>query len=326
MKRIDSAAALRWTLFALLALVATAMLLPLIGSSSIDLRQAIKGISPDREILFDVRVPRVLLAMMTGGALAISGVLFQALLRDSLATPYTLGVSGGASLGAVVAIFFGLPYLWLFALIGSGLTLLIVLGIAAESRRVSAFTLLMAGVTLNSISMAFILFLHSLASLGQSFAITRWLMGGIEPVEPMTLIGIGVAVLACVLLSLSDARAWNLLSVGEDWAASHGVAVTRMMLRGYLIASILTGLVTSMTGPIGFVGLIVPHALRMSTGADHRILLPCSFLFGGIFLAVCDTAARTVLAPTDIPVGVLTALIGGPFFIFLLRMRTRYHR
>jgi iron complex transport system permease protein len=307
----------------LLLLVAAVVILPLIGSSQIGLARALAGQSPDAEILFQVRIPRVLLALLTGGALAVAGVLFQALLRDSLATPYTLGVSSGASLGAVIAICFGFAHLWPSAIAGAGITLLVVLGVAQEARRLSSFTLLMAGVTLNSIAMALILFLHSMATFGQSFAITRWLMGGIEPAEPTTLALVAAIVLVGALLVMASARQWNLLAVGEEWAAMRGVAVTPLMLRGYVLASVLTGVVTALSGPIGFVGLIIPHALRMSAGADHRIVLPCSFLLGAVLLGICDTIARTALAPAEIPVGVITALLGGPFFLLLLRSRSR---
>jgi iron complex transport system permease protein len=148
-------------------------------------------------------------------------------------------------------------------------------------------------------------------------------MGGIDAVEYSTLAWLAAAVLPVAILVTSRARQWNLLAVGDDWAASRGVSTTGLTILGYVAGSILTGLVTSLTGPIGFVGLIVPHALRMRLGADHRVLLPCSFFAGGAFLCICDTLARTILAPTEIPVGVLTAMAGGPFFIWLLRSRRR---
>jgi iron complex transport system permease protein len=267
--------------------------------------------------------------MLAGGVLGAAGVLFQALLRDALATPYTLGISSGASLGAVTAICLGLrevaglPAVWVFAFAGAGLVLFLVLGIASEGRRMSSFTLLLAGISINTICLAMILFLQYTASFGQTFAIVRWLMGGIEAVEYSTLGWFAIAVLPVVVYLALRGRDWNLLAVGEDWAAARGVAVSRLMLTGYILGSFVAGSVTALAGPIGFVGLIVPHALRLRLGADHRVLLPCSFFIGGAFLAVCDTLARTVLAPTEIPVGVVTALLGGPFFIWLLRSRRR---
>ena len=255
-------------------------------------------------------------------------MLFQALLRDALATPFTLGVSSGASLGAVLAICLGwsnigpFPATWAAAFAGSGIVLLLVLAIASEKRRMSSFTLLLSGTTINSISMAAIMFLQYLSTFGQSFAIVRWLMGGIESVDYSTIVWLAALVLPVTLLLFWRSRDWNLLAVGEEWAAARGVSTSRIILTGYLAGSFLTGSITALTGPIGFIGLIVPHALRMKLGADHRILIPCSFFLGGAFLAICDTVSRTMLSPIEIPVGVTTAMLGGPFFIYLLKRRS----
>jgi iron complex transport system permease protein len=309
--------------------LAVVLIAPLIGTARIDYARALAGLSPDREILFHARLPRVLLAALAGGALGVAGVLFQALLRDALATPYTLGITSGASLGAVATLCLGwryiagLPAVWAGAFAGAAVVLVVVLGAATEGRRMSSFTLLLAGITINSICLAFILFLQSIATYRESFAIVHWLMGGIDPVEYSTLAWLGLVTLPPLGYVFLRARDWNLLAVGEDWAAARGVAVGRLMLAGYLAGSLVTGSVTSITGPIGFVGLIVPHALRLRLGADHRLLVPCSFLWGAAFLVVCDTVARTALAPVDLPVGVVTALLGGPFFIWLLRSRRR---
>jgi iron complex transport system permease protein len=320
-----------WLTLAAGAAVALAALLvlPLVGSARISYARAFAGLSPDAEILFYARLPRVLLALLAGGALASAGTLFQALLRDALATPYTLGVSSGASLGAVIAISAGLhqiagfPAIWVAALLGAGTVLVVVLGIATQGRRMSSFTLLLAGVTINSICLACILFLQYLADFGQSFAIVRWLLGGIDAVEYSTLGWLAAAVFPFAGFLFWKARDWNLLAVGEEWAAARGVNASRLLLGGYLAGSFVTGSVTALTGPIGFVGLIVPHALRLWLGADHRRLIPCAFFTGAAFLAVCDTLARTVLAPTEIPVGVITAMTGGPFFIWMLRSKRR---
>ncbi len=311
------------------AAVAALAVAPLVGSTTIDFARAWAGESPHREILFDTRLPRVLLALLAGGTLASAGVLFQALLRDALATPYTLGVSSGASLGAVLAISLGwreigqLPAVWIAAFAGAALVLFLVLGIAQEGRRLSSFTLLLAGVSINTICLALILFLQYTAQFAQSFAIVRWLMGGLDAVQYRVIAGLAVVALPALAWVFLKSRDWNLMAVGEDWAAARGVNVPRLMLAGYIAGSLIVGSVTALTGPIGFVGLIVPHALRMRVGADHRVLLPCSFFWGAAFLAACDTIARTALAPTEIPVGVVTALVGGPFFIWLLRSRRR---
>ena len=318
-----------WVAAAAAALVAAALGLPLVGPARVDLARAWAGISPDYEILFQARLPRVLLALLAGGTLAAAGALFQALLRDALATPYTLGISSGASLGAVLAMslgweqVLGLPAVWAAAFGGAAAVLALVVAIASEGRRMSSFTLLLSGVTINSVCLALILLLQYLAGFTQSIAIVRWLMGGIEAVSYGTLAAIAYAVLPVVGFVFWRAREWNLLAVGEEWAAARGVDTSRTLLAGYLAGSFVTGSITALTGPIGFVGLIVPHALRLRVGADHRLLIPCSFLAGAPFLAVCDTLARTVAAPTEIPVGVITAMLGGPFFIWLLRSRRR---
>jgi iron complex transport system permease protein len=320
-----------WLAISISAVVAAVVLCvaPLVCSASISYGRAWAGQSPDHEILFDTRLPRVLLALLAGGALAVAGVLFQALLRDALATPYTLGISSGASLGAVIAICLGwrgvvgISGLWLCSFAGAALVLFLVLGIASEGRRMSSFTLLLAGISINTICLAAILGLQYMANFGQTFAIVRWLMGGLDAVEYSTLGWLALATLPAVGLIFAKARDWNLMAVGEDWAAARGVHVSRLILTGYLLGSFVTGSVTALTGPIGFVGLIVPHALRLRLGADHRVLIPCSFLLGAAFLAFCDTLARTALAPTEVPVGVVTALLGGPFFIWLLRSKRR---
>ncbi|HEY3440237.1 MAG TPA: iron ABC transporter permease [Paludibaculum sp.] len=307
---------------------AVAVFTPLFGSTYIDLGRAFRGELPDAQIFFGVRWPRTLVALLSGGALSLAGVLFQALLRDPLATPYTLGVSSGASLGAVAAICLGLhtiaglPALWVAALIGAGAILLIVLAVSAEGRRISSFTLLLAGVTINSVVMSVIMLLHNLASVGQSFAIVHWLMGNIDQVDAATLSWMAAIILPVSAGICLMARQWNLMAVGEDWAATRGASPHRLLLIGYLAGSLLTAVVTAVTGPIGFVGLVVPHALRLRLGSDHRLLMPASFLLGASFLAICDTLARTVLA-MEIPVSVVTALVGGPFFIALLRSRRR---
>lgn len=312
-----------------LCCLAAAVAAPLVGATQLDFARGFAGLSPDHEILFYARLPRVLLSLLAGGVLAVTGVIFQSVLRDPLAEPYTLGVSSGAAVGAVLAICLGWTgwaghsAVGLASAAGAGAALLLVLALGFEGRRLSSFTLLLAGVTVNSICLAIILLLHSLSSFSQSFAITRWLMGGLDAIEYTPLAALAALALPVVAILFWRARDWNLLAFGEDWAATRGVSASRMAVLGYVAGSLLTGAITSLTGPIGFVGLIVPHALRLVTGADHRILIPCSFFTGAAFLALCDTVARTVLAPSEIPVGVVTALTGGPVFILLLRSRRR---
>lgn len=317
-----------WTrimLLSCLAVILAFVAAVLVGSRPLNLQQALHGLPPDHEILVSLRIPRALLALWTGGALALSGVLFQALLRESLATPDTLGVSGGASLGAVLAICFGwnsvggVSAVWGGAFLGSVLVLGLVLLLASDSGHMSSFSLLLAGITVNSICGAIILFLSNLAGFMQSFAVTRWLIGGLDAPAYSTLLGLTAILTPVALIVFWFRREWNVLAMGERWAATRGLSPARLLVIGCVAGSLLTGTITALTGPIGFVGLIVPHALRLWLGADHRILIPSSFLLGAAFVTICDVFSRTVLAPVEIPVGVITALIGGPCFIWMLR-------
>jgi iron complex transport system permease protein len=310
-------------------MVLAAIIAVTVGSRHLDLLRALQGGSPDREILMELRLPRALLALWTGGALALAGVLFQALLRNPLATPYTLGVSGGASLGAVIAIFFGwntiagISGVSAAACAGAAAVLVLIVSVSSSRGRMSSVSLLLAGVTINSMCGAAILFVSNLSGVLKSFAVTRWLMGGMDAPEYSTLCWLTAILAPVCLVVLWYSREWNLLAVGETWAATRGVSTSRFLLIGCIAGSILTGAVTALTGPIGFVGLIVPHALRMWVGADNRILAPCAFLLGAAFVALCDVFSRTILAPVEIPVGIITALLGGPFFIWMLRNHRR---
>jgi len=301
------------------------------GSTPIHFRDLLDRNSTGHEVFFVLRLPRAIMAALAGGSLALAGVLFQALLRDSLATPYTLGVSSGASMGAVIAICLGWNTLAgfsavpLLAFVGSGLVLLAISQVAARGG-MSSQSLLLAGITMNSICGAIIIFLHSVSSFTQSLLITRWLMGDLDAPEYRTLIELTCVLIPACLVAWWFGRAWNLLAIGDDWARARGVSARKFLTLGYLIGSLVTAAVTAYTGPIGFVGLIVPHALRQKLGADHRVLIPCSFLLGGAFLVLSDLVSRIILIPTDVPVGVVTALIGGPVFIWMLYSReTRRH-
>jgi len=310
--------------FCLIVLLVT----PWLGSTGVTWRNVLAGASPDREIFFVARLPRVLFGALVGGALATAGVLFQAILRNSLADPFTLGVSAGSSLGAFIAIWLGLetvvagiPITSVAAFIGAFLTIVLVFFIARTSGAMPTFTLILAGVTLNFIFFAVMMFIHYAANFNQSYLMTRWTMGALDAADMRTVLGAAPFVIGCLAGLMWIAAQLNPLSAGEDWAASRGVDVRRVKTFCYFIASILTGAVTAFSGPIGFVGLIVPHTVRLVIGPDHRLLIPASFFLGAAFLVLCDTAARTIFAPTEIPVGVITALLGGPFFIALLRRK-----
>jgi ABC-type Fe3+-siderophore transport system permease subunit len=313
-------------MFCLMVLLVT----PWLGSTGVTWRNVLAGASPDREIFFVARLPRVLFGALVGGALATAGVLFQAILRNSLADPFTLGVSAGSSLGAFIAIWLGLetvvagiPTTSVAAFIGAFLTIVLVFFIARTSGAIPTFTLILAGVTLNFIFFAVMMFIHYAANFNQSYLMTRWTMGSLDTADMRTVLGAAPFVIGCLAGLMWIAAQLNPLSAGEDWATSRGVDVRRVKTFCYFIASILTGAVTAFSGPIGFVGLIVPHTVRLVIGPDHRLLIPASFFLGSAFLVLCDTAARTIFAPTEIPVGVITALLGGPFFIALLKRKRR---
>jgi iron complex transport system permease protein len=283
---------------------------------------------PTSVILLQVRMPRVLLAFFVGGSLAMVGVALQALLRNPLADPFVIGISSGAALGAAIALLFGLGIsvgsisaLPVCAFAGALMSLMIMYRISSAQYGFSVYTLLLAGVVLNAIFSAFIMFLTSIADPNRAFGIYAWLMGTLTGPDWSTL-GILVLYLGAGLVILGmHAQSLNLLTLGEETARSLGVEVERVKKSVFLAAALLTGAVVSFSGIIGFVGLIIPHAVRLVVSADHRLLLPVAGLVGGIFLMMADTVARTALSPSEFPVGVITALVGGPIFLWLLTTR-----
>ena len=317
----------RWVLFAsILAALVTAAVCPFIGGSGLDYAKLFRQESPDWNIFVNLRVPRTLLALLTGAALSGAGALFQALLRDALATPSSLGVSSAASLGAVTAIAFypggdmGFPLVWAAALAGAGAVIALVTALG-HLRKFSSFTLLLTGIAVNGICTSLILLLHSLAGITKSFQITHWLMGGVDAIE-FPVLGVLALVLAPVFVwMLRLSRVLNVISYGETWAAGRGVDFKRVTWQGFAAGALIVGTTTAVTGPIAFVGLLVPHLLRRIVGPDYRVLMPASLFGGGAFLVICDTIPRSAFAPMEIPVGVTTALLGGPFFVWLLWSR-----
>ena len=307
------------------------VLAPLVGSTHISLTRAFDRSIPfadnvDAQIFFVARMPRVLTGAVVGATLATAGVVMQALLRNPLATPFTLGVSAGAALGAILVITFSatvsvgaLSPVPLASLGGALMASAIVYALATRpGRAMSTTVLLLAGVTLNSFFSALILFVQYMADFAQTYRTVRWLMGDLDvgSFEPI------VASLPLVLLAFAMfaflPRSLNLLSVGADSASTRGVDVGRTQRIAFLSASLATSAAVSLAGPIGFVGIVVPHLVRLMVGVDHRLVLPASAFFGAAFLVGCDLVARTVIAPVEVPVGVVTAMLGGPFFLWLL--------
>jgi len=279
-------------------------------------------------ILLQVRMPRVLLAFMVGGALAAVGVALQALLRNPLADPYVLGISSGAALGASVAILLGISSMVLgayamplCAFAGGLLSILLAYRIAVAYGRLPVHTLLLTGVILNAVFSALIMFVTSIMDPNRSYGLMFWLMGTLASPSYPSLAALAVYLVVGTLILAAHAPALNLLTLGEDSARSLGVEVETVKKTVFVIAALLTGAVVSVSGVIGFIGMVIPHAVRMVFGADHRLLLPASALIGGMSLLLADTVARTILAPGEIPVGVVTALVGGPVFIYLLMRR-----
>lgn len=320
------------TLLVFGGLAAAAILLgPLAGSTSISLRSVFDRSIPfsenvDAQIFFVARLPRTLAGALVGAMLASAGVVFQGLLRNPLATPFTLGVSAGAALGAMLAITFGSSLHWLgvplaplASFLGSLVAVAVVYFLAsARHRGLSTNVLLLAGVTMNAFFSALILFVQYFADFAETFRILRWLMGDLDISSYQPLLTALPLVIVSFAVFAWLARPLNLLSLGADAAESRGVDVTRAQRAAFISASLATGAAVSVGGPVGFIGIIVPHLVRLLVGSDHRIVLPASALFGAAFLIACDALARTVMSPLELPVGVITALIGGPFFLWLL--------
>jgi iron complex transport system permease protein len=283
------------------------------------------GTETEKTIILSLRVPRALLAGLVGAGLSVSGAIFQALLRNPLADPYILGVSSGAAVGAIVAILmglgtlsFGLP---LASFSGALMTIFIVFYFGRQEGKIHPNTLLLAGVIVGSFLSALIMFFLSISRREELHTIVFWLMGDFSFSNYQAIRLIFPYLLLAFLLLYVHARQFNLILSGEESALQLGVDVERLKFISYLSASLMTAASVSTCGLIGFVGLIVPHSVRMIFGPDHRLLLPASAFVGASFLIASDTLGRTLLSPVELPVGVITAAFGGPFFIYLLRTR-----
>ncbi|MBW1980115.1 MAG: iron ABC transporter permease [Deltaproteobacteria bacterium] len=275
-----------------------------------------------RTILLKIRLPRILLGALVGGTLAVAGVVFQALLRNPLAEPFILGISGGAAFGAILGILLG----WAFfpgvmgaSFAGALATIVLVMGIARGNARIQTNVLLLSGVIVNAFFSAAIMFLIAITRNHKIHNILHWLMGDlgfaafkeVAVLLPLVLVGLAFV--------YGTARPLNLMVAGEETAIHLGVRVERLKKTLFVLVSLIVSAVVCLSGIIGFVGLIIPHALRFLVGSDHRLLLPTAFFSGAAFLVICDMLARTLTYQGELPVGVLTALFGGPFFIYLIR-------
>jgi iron complex transport system permease protein len=285
-----------------------------------------------RVVLFRLRLPRLLMAGIVGASLALVGAALQALFRNPLAEPFTLGVSGGASLGASLAIALGLginvagmPIVFLAAFLGAGVSVVLVYRLAHSGTGVMLpGALLLAGVVMNLCASACVMVLQYLADYNRALQILRWLIGSLDVVGFGLVWQMLILLLPAWIILGMHARDLHLLATGEEAAASLGIDVQRTERVVFIASSLIVGVSVSVGGAIGFVGLIVPHAARLLFGQDVRILLPASFLLGAAFLLLADTFARVAIAPAELPVGAITALLGGPVFLLLLRRQRRY--
>ncbi len=316
----------------LLAAISIAVLaaVPFLGStpvSTADITHVLSGGTKTvgERIFWDIRLPRVLLGFIAGATLSTCGLAFQSIFRNPLADPFLLGISGGAALGAVAAIKLGLVFSilgvsgpQLFAFAGALATILVVHGIGRTRKGFTTATMLLTGVAVSFCFSALIMLVQYISDFSQSFTMVRWMMGslsivGFKPVLQITIMSvIGVTV---IVLKRNEL---NLLATGDELAAGRGVDVERTRRAIFVAVSLATGAVVAVCGPIGFIGLIIPHIMRILFGPDHFDLAPACIIGGGAFLVLCDTAARLVIMPAEVPVGIITAILGGPFFIWLL--------
>ncbi len=318
---------------AALAAVALAVCIgaPLVGTTPISLRRALDSSIPfadnlDAQVFFVARLPRVIAGALVGSSLAVAGAVFQALLRNPLAAPETLGVSMGATVGAMIAItfhvdvrLFGVPAVPLASFLGSAGALAMVYALAAARRRGTSTTiLLLAGVALTALLGAVVRFIQVAADYSETFRSVRWMMGSLDVASYAPIAAALVPIAAAFAIIATLPRVLDLISMGSEAAESRGVDVRRAERMALVSASLSTGAAVSLAGPVGFVGIVVPHIVRLIVGAGHRAVLPGSALFGTAFLVLCDLIARTAFGSVEMPVGAITALIGGPFFLWLL--------
>lgn len=282
--------------------------------------------SEEELILFSVRLPRIVFAGIVGAALSLGGVIFQAILRNPLADPYILGISGGSALGAIIGIVIGAGSFYLgiplLAFMGALATVFLVFVMAGKNRGpLMDNSLLLSGVVVNAFFSAAILFFLSIVNSMELHSITFWLMGDLSNASIREIVIVGVCLLLGFALLYAQARKLNLIVQGEDTAQHLGVNVEKTKQWLMIVTSLIISVAVSLAGIIGFVGIMVPHLMRLVFGSDHRLILPVSALFGAAFLIVADTIARLVFAPAELPVGVVTALCGAPYFIFLLKRK-----
>jgi ABC-type Fe3+-siderophore transport system permease subunit len=312
-----------------LLLVGAASLL--IGTAEVSLHNIVALVSgsagpedPARLILLRIRLPRIILAGLAGFSLALGGVVFQALLRNPLADPFILGVSSGSAFGAIIGILLGFTFsagIPFMSFAGALLAVCLVLALGTRKMGMESSTILLTGVILNAFFTAVIMFFISIVADSRLHTMLFWLYGDLSQSRYAPLVLLTPALIAASLILFGFAKELNLITTGEEIAFQLGVDVEKAKRTCLVLVSLLIGLVVSFSGLIGFVGLIVPHLARMAFGSDHRLLIPAASLGGATFLIAADTLARVLISPSELPVGVITAFLGAPFFLYLLRAR-----
>ena len=315
------------------ALVATVLVAAsaTVGATDVDVLGVLLGggSAAETSIVHDIRLPRAVLAALCGGILAVAGVALQALLRNPLAEPYLLGISGGGAFGAVLTIVLApaalgwLPARAVGAFLGALAALAVVYRVATWRGSLRPVTLLLAGVVVNAFFLAALAAVQFAATPEQAQSILRWVMGGLVTPSGAELWLVGATAVPALLLVLREARSLDALSRGEETARALGVDVVHTRRRVFVVAALATACCVAVAGPIGFVGLVVPHATRLFAGTGHRLVVPVAFCVGAAFLALADALARVVLAPQELPVGIVTAVAGAPLFVVLLLRASR---
>ena len=319
---------IRGVLFIFVVLsIGALMLLPFVGAPPVGFDVLLNPAGAGRAavVYWHIRLPRCIMAFLAGAGLSAAGMVFQCLFQNALASPFTLGVTGGASFAAALYVKVGLAFnlfavtgLSLAAFVGALVAMILVLGLSKSVKGEGPAHVLLAGLAVNFSFTGAISFVQYLSDYSGSFRIIRWLMGGLEVAGFESVVHLLPPVLIGIAATIYFMRELNLITTGEEVAMSRGVNVAGVKQILFVTTSLMVGGVVSFCGPIGFVGIMAPHIARLFVGSDHRYLIPASILFGGLFLTLSDTVARLVISPAELPVGVMTSLFGGPFFLWLL--------
>ncbi|MEN8223624.1 MAG: iron ABC transporter permease [Acidobacteriota bacterium] len=302
----------------------TIILIPFLGIIDLDVSKLFSN-DANSFIFWQLRLPRTIMAFLVGSSLALGGLIFQNIFKNSLATPYTLGVSSGAAAGTVAALklnlalsIFGINLIYIAGFLGGILSIILILGISRLTKSYSVYTILMSGVAINFFFSAFILLIQYMVDITQTISVLRWLMGSISTSGYKDILILFPAWIFFVITAILLKKELILISAGESFAVTRGLDVKKFRILLFIIVSLITGIIVSIAGPIGFIGLIVPHISRQLIKDDFRFLIIVTIIFGGILLAVADLLARTLIPPVEIPVGIITSFFGAPFFLFIL--------